>query len=86
LRDGTGLRVAAEIMVSQDAVRRLIRDGATHQLRSTIASSRRDGSQTLESHLCELVASGEVDVAEARAASLFPEEIHDAPASGYRRR
>ncbi len=86
LRDGTGLRVAAEIMVSQDAVRRLIRDGATHQLRSTIASSRRDGSQTLESHLCELVASGEVDVAEALAASLFPEEIHDAPASGYRRR
>jgi twitching motility protein PilT len=86
LRDGTGLRAAAEILVSQDAVRRLIRDGATHQLRSTIASSRPQGMQTLEAHLSELVASGEIDAAEARAASLYPEEIRDVAAAGYRRR
>jgi twitching motility protein PilT len=72
--------------VSQDAVRRLIRDGATHQLRSTIASSRPQGMQTLEAHLSELVASGEIDAAEARAASLYPEEIRDVAAAGYRRR
>jgi twitching motility protein PilT len=86
LRDGSGLRPAAEILIVQDAVRRLIREGATHQLRSTIASSRRDGMQTLESHLAELVASGDVAPAEARAASLYPDEISDSPATSFRRR
>jgi twitching motility protein PilT len=85
LRDGTGLRAAAEIMIASDAVRRLTRDGATHQLRAVIGTSRKEGSQTLESHLCELVASGEVDVAAARAASLYPEEVRDC-AGSFRRR
>jgi twitching motility protein PilT len=86
LRDGSGLRAACEIMVSQEAVRRLIRDGNMHQLRSTIASSRASGMQTLESNLSELVANGEVDVAEARAASLYPEEIRETHAGAFRRR
>ncbi len=87
LRDGSGLRAAAEILVANDAVRRLIRDGATHQLRSTITSSRREhGMQTLESHLAELVAAGEIDANEARAASLYPDEIRDAPSTTFRRR
>jgi twitching motility protein PilT len=87
LRDGSGLRAAAEILVANDAVRRLIRDGATHQLRSTITSSRREyGMQTLESHLAELVAAGEIDASEARAASLYPDEIRDAPSTTFRRR
>ncbi|MBD5657303.1 MAG: Flp pilus assembly complex ATPase component TadA, partial [Candidatus Eremiobacteraeota bacterium] len=77
LRDGTGLRAAAEVMVVNDAVRRLTRDGATHQLRAVLATSRKDGSQTLESHLCELIASGEIDVAAARSASSYPDEIRD---------
>ena len=85
LRDGSGLRVATEVLVANDAVRRLIRDGATHQLRGTIASGRRDGMQTLEAHLVELVASGEIDVAEARAASLYPDEIRDGGSPAFRR-
>jgi len=75
LKDGSGLRAAAEVVVVNDAVRRLIRDGSTHQLRSYVTANRRDGSQTLESHLGELVAAGEIDLASARAASLFPEEV-----------
>jgi twitching motility protein PilT len=86
LRDGSGLRAAAEILIANDAVRRLIRDGATHQLRSTITSSRFHGMQTLESHLAELVAAGEIDSAEARSASLYPDEIRDVPPSSLRRR
>jgi twitching motility protein PilT len=85
-RDGTGLRAAAEIVIANDAVRRLIRDGAVHQLRGIVSSGKREGMQTLEFHLNELVASGEVDIAEARAASLFPSEIVEAHAIGYRRR
>jgi twitching motility protein PilT len=86
LRDGSGLRAAAEITIANEAVRRLIRDGAIHQLRMTIASSRREGSQTLESHLSELVAYGDIDVAAARAASLYPEEIREFAAPMPRRR
>jgi twitching motility protein PilT len=86
LRDGSGLRAAAEIMVANEAVRRSIRDGATHQLRMTIASSRREGMQTLESHLSELAASGDIDIASARAASLYPDEIRELASTSLRRR
>jgi len=86
LRDGSGLRVAAEIAVASEALRRLVRDGATHQIRATIASSRREGMQTLESHLGALVASGEIDVAVARAASAYPEEIRELASLQYRGR
>jgi twitching motility protein PilT len=86
LRDGSGLRAAAEIVIATDAVRRLIRDGATHQLRTTIASGRKEGMQTLEAHLNELVALGEIDAATARASSLYPDEIREvAPSVGRRR-
>lgn len=86
LADQSGLRAAAEVMVSSEAVRRLIRDGATHQLRGTIASSRKEGMQTLESHLAELVAAGDIELAAARAASLYPDEIKEHSNASYRRR
>lgn len=86
LQDGRGLRAAVEVVIANEAVRRLIRDGAVHQLRSVISSSRREGMQTLESHLSELVASGEVDIATARAASLFPEDVRESIGAPLRRR
>lgn len=86
LRDGSGLRAAAEIMVASDAVRRLIRDGSTHQLRGLISSSRKEGMQTLEAHLSDLVSTGEIDMAAARSTSLYPDEIKDSPIASFRRR
>jgi twitching motility protein PilT len=44
LIDGSGLRAAVEILVMTDASRRMLRDGATHQLRGAIVSSRKEGS------------------------------------------
>ena len=86
LKDGSGLRVAAEVVIANEAVRRLIREGAVHQMRSVISSSRREGMQTLESHLAELVAAGEVDLATARAASLFPDDVRELGLTPARRR
>jgi twitching motility protein PilT len=80
-----GLQPAAEILLATDAVRRLIRDGATHQLRSTLASSRRDGAQTLEMHLAELVAAGEIDADIALAEALYPDELRELTLRGRRR-
>ncbi len=76
-KDRLGLRAAAEIAMVNDPIRRLIRDGATHQLRSTVLSAKQNGSQTLEMHLSELVARGELDLVSARAASAYPDEVRE---------
>ena len=85
-RDGSGLRAAAEILCVNEAVRRLIRDGMAHRLRSALASGRREGMNTLEACLSELVARGDIELAEARAASLYPDEIVEPATSAARRR
>jgi twitching motility protein PilT len=70
-----GRRAAAEILVGTDAVRALIREGKTHQLRNTIVTGRAAGMQTLETHLSELVLRGEVDLAAAHAVTDRPHEV-----------
>ena len=72
---GTGLRAAAEVMLGTDAVRAMIREGKTHQLRNAIVTGRAAGMQTLETHLSELVVRGEVSLADARAATARPGEV-----------
>jgi hypothetical protein len=42
--------------------------------------------QTLEAHLSELVSSSDVELAAARAASLYPDEIREHPIASFRRR
>jgi twitching motility protein PilT len=75
VRRGGGRRAAAEVLVGTDAVRALIREGKTHQLRNAIVTGRASGMQTLETHLAELVVRGEVELADAQAAALRPAEV-----------
>jgi twitching motility protein PilT len=70
-----GRRAAAEILVGTDAVRALIREGKTHQLRNTIVTGRATGMQTLETHLSELVLRGEISLASAHAVTSRPNEV-----------
>jgi twitching motility protein PilT len=70
-----GRRAAAEILVATDAVRNLIRDGKTHQLRNAIVTGRNTGMQTLETHLSELIMRGEVSIEAAQAVSNRPTEV-----------
>lgn len=72
---GKGRRAAAEILLATDGVRAMIRDGKVHQLRNAIATGRAAGMQTLEAHLCELVAHGEIAREAALLAAEHPEEI-----------
>ena len=62
-------------MMGSDAVRAMIRDAKTHQLRNAIVTGRNLGMQTLESHLSELVMRGDITVDAARAASVRPSEV-----------
>lgn len=71
-----GGRVAGfEVLVANSAIRALIKENKTNQIRNALQTSGRDGSQTLEHSLSQLLTSGLVTDAEARARSLYPQEI-----------
>ena len=74
-RKGGGLIASFEILTGTPAVRNLIRDGKSAQIRNQIMTSARDGMQTLEASLSELVLNGLVEYEDAVAVSLFPQEI-----------
>jgi twitching motility protein PilT len=71
-----GGRVAAfEVLVANNAVRALIKEQKTNQIRNVIQTSMREGSQTLEWSLGQLIQEGLISVREAQAKSLYPHEI-----------
>ncbi len=78
---GRGRRCAAEVLVANDAVRNVIRDGKTHQLRNVIATSRQSGMQTLESHLNELVGRREITLESAKNQTDRHSDLHSADRS-----
>ncbi len=70
-----GMLAAYELMVGVPAVRNLIREGKTRQLRNVVATHRADGMQTLEHHLSALLGEGTIDYETAIDASLYPQDI-----------
>jgi twitching motility protein PilT len=78
-RVGGGLVAAYEVLVANSAVRNLIKEGKTNQLRNVVSTHQSEGMQTLEKALTALVADGIVDIEQARLVSLFPKEV-EAPA------
>ena len=72
---GGGMVVATEVMVATHAVRNLVREGKSRQLRNVVATGQADGMRTLETALTELVANGVVSHEAALAVSLHPAEI-----------
>jgi len=63
--NGKGRAAAVEILVSTPAVRNLIREGKTFQLPSVIQTGVKEGMQTLEQSLSDLVIAGRVSQEEA---------------------
>jgi twitching motility protein PilT len=74
-RVGGGRVAAHEVLVATNAVRNMIREGKTRQLRNMLATGSRDGMQTLEQALSALVAAGTVEYDVAVGASLYPHEV-----------
>jgi twitching motility protein PilT len=82
-RIGSGRAVACEVMVANEAVRNLIREGKTRQLRNVISTASTEGMRTMESSLDALVQGGAVAYEEAIAISQYPKEIrHPALSAG----
>ena len=63
--NGKGRAAAVEILVSTGAVRNLIREGKTFQLPSVIQTGVKEGMQTIEQSLSDLVLTGRVTQEEA---------------------
>lgn len=60
--DGKGRVPAMEVMLANSAIRNLIREGKTHQMRSVMQTSRSEGMQTIETALKDLYAQGLIDI------------------------
>jgi twitching motility protein PilT len=65
-KNGGGRTAAWEIMVGTPAIRNLIREDKVAQMYSTIQTGRKDGMQTLDQHLLELVEKGVISRQAAR--------------------
>ena len=71
-----GGRVAAyEVLMANVAVRSMIKEGKTDQLRSVLQTGLRDGSQTLERSLNQLLRAGLITELDARDRSIYPADI-----------
>jgi twitching motility protein PilT len=68
-----GGRVAAlEILIGTTAVRNLIREGKVHQIPSAMQVGQKDGMQTMDMSLIDLVNRGAITREEAQAKSMTP--------------
>jgi len=76
---GGGMTAAYEVLVATPAVRNLIKEGKTHQLRNSLVTGSQDGMITLEQSLSQLVQAGIVTEEEAVARSLYPKDIEARP-------
>jgi twitching motility protein PilT len=71
-----GGRVAAyEVMVANEAIRNLVREGKSRQMRNMISTGAGEGMQTIEMDLARLVAAGLITMETAMEGSQYPKEV-----------
>ena len=71
-----GGRVAGyEIMIANEAIRNLVREGKSRQMRNIISTGGGEGMQTIEMDLARLVAAGLISMEVAMESSAYPKEI-----------
>ena len=71
-KKGGGRVAALEIMTGTTAVRNLVREGKIHQIPGTMQVSQKDGMQTMDMALQNLVSRGLVSKEEAQSKSMNP--------------
>src|SRR5918992_145256 len=80
-KKGGGRIAALEILTGTTAVRNLIREGKIHQIPGTMQVSKKDGMQTMDMALLDVVARGLVTKDEAQSRSSNP-NLFGAPNGG----
>ena len=71
-----GGRVGAfEVLLANTAVRNLIKEGKSRQIRNVLGTGQREGMVTLEASLSRLVQQGAVTLEDALMRAAFPNEV-----------
>lgn len=81
-KKGGGRVAALEILVATTAVRNLIREGKNHQIPSAMQVGQKDGMQTMDMSLVDLVNKGLITREEAQAKSMTPNLFGQAAGPG----
>jgi twitching motility protein PilT len=77
-KDGKGRVLALEVMLNNNAIGNLIREGRTFQIPAAIQSAgRKTGMVLMDQAIAELVQSGMIDVEEARPHLYNPRNVED---------
>jgi twitching motility protein PilT len=72
---GGGMVAAFEVLVATHAVRNLIREGRSNQLQNVMFTGTKEGMQTLESCLAQLITDGIVSYDDAMSITAHPKEL-----------
>lgn len=75
--DGTGRVAAFEVMLGTAAVRNLIKEGRSNQLRNVVSTGSSFGMYTLEADLRRLVREGVITAETATAETIHPNELEE---------
>jgi twitching motility protein PilT len=75
--DGTGRVAAFEVMLGTPAIRNLIKEGKSNQLRNVVATGSSFGMYTLEADLRRLVREKVISIETATAESVHPGELDE---------
>lgn len=73
--DKPGRVAALEIMIATPAISNLIREGKTFQIPSAIQVGKKDGMQSLDAHIVELLSQGIIDPDEALRKCVNKEQV-----------
>jgi twitching motility protein PilT len=74
-RIGGGMVAAFEILVANNPVRNLIREGKTNQLLNVITTNQQEGMCTMEASLVDLIQANVITYDDAMAISAHPREL-----------
>lgn len=74
-RGGPGRVAAFEVLLNTIAVQNLIKEGKTRQLRNVLETGAKDGMNTMERSLSELIKAGLIDFGAAAARAQHPDEL-----------
>jgi len=84
--DGAGRIVATEVMIANDAIRNLIREGKTPQMVNVMQTGSKSGMQTLDQALIDLCRRGLITLEDALYRSRDPDVVKQALARFGRER
>ncbi len=73
--DGRSRIAACELMIANNAIRALIRDGKIHQIHNAMTSGKRSGMQTMDDSLADLIRKGAIDPKEAMRRAKNPDDL-----------